>query len=103
MTNDTPNLNADDIPKSASPQINNHYRLQWEQAQAAYVLLYPEGMIKLNFSGGEILKRCDGERTVQAIIDDLVRSFPEAPEIEPDVLEFIAVAKDKQWINLVGL
>ena len=38
------------------------FRLQWEPAQKAHVLLYPEGMVKLNGSAGEILKRCDGER-----------------------------------------
>jgi pyrroloquinoline quinone biosynthesis protein D len=32
------------------------FRLQWEPAQNAHVLLYPEGMVKLNQSAGEILK-----------------------------------------------
>ena len=35
-------------------------RFQWEEAQAAYVLLYPEGMVKLGQSAGEILKRVNG-------------------------------------------
>ena len=30
-------------------------RLQWEPAQEAHVLLYPEGMVKLNGSAGAIL------------------------------------------------
>ena len=30
------------------PQLNKHFRLQWEEAQDCYVLLYPEGMVKLN-------------------------------------------------------
>ena len=42
---------------SSRPAVGRGFRLQWEPAQNAYVLLYPEGMIKLNGSAGEILKR----------------------------------------------
>lgn len=80
------------------PRINSHFRLQWEDAQQAYVLLYPEGMIKLNFSGGEILSLCDGDITIQDIIDELKRKFPEAENLEQDVLEFLSVAFEKRWL-----
>ena len=52
-----------DIGATAKPSIGRGLRLQWEPAQNAHVLLYPEGMVKLNASAGEILKRCDGQRT----------------------------------------
>ena len=55
---------------TAKPKLARLFRMQGEEAQGAYVLLYPEGMVKLNQSAGEILKRCDGERDAQAIIDD---------------------------------
>ncbi len=42
------------------PSINRQFRLQWEAAQDKYVLLYPEGMVKLNGSAGEILRRWYG-------------------------------------------
>jgi hypothetical protein len=45
------------------PRHRRHFRFQWEPAQGCHVLLYPEGMVKLNQSAGEILKRCDGART----------------------------------------
>ena len=38
------------------PGVARHFRLQWEEAQGAWVLLYPEGMVKLNQSAGEILR-----------------------------------------------
>ena len=59
------------------PRIGRGFRLQWEPAQDCHVLLYPEGMVKLNQSAGEILKRCDGQRDVAAI--------PQLRELEPDV------------------
>ncbi|HQE41111.1 MAG TPA: pyrroloquinoline quinone biosynthesis peptide chaperone PqqD, partial [Zoogloea sp.] len=46
-------------PAAARPCIHRLFRFQWEPAQQAHVLLYPEGMVKLNQSAGEILKRCD--------------------------------------------
>ena len=82
------------------PLINPMYRLQWEQRQESYVLLYPEGMIKLNGSAGEIMAMVDGERDVAGIAAALSKKFPEAEGIEADILEFIQHAADKNWLQL---
>jgi pyrroloquinoline quinone biosynthesis protein D len=79
------------------PKLARLFRMQWEEAQGAYVLLYPEGMVKLNQSAGEILKRCDGERDAQAIIDDIEQTF-NATGLEKDVLGFIEIATERGWI-----
>jgi len=73
------------------------FRLQWEPAQDCHVLLYPEGMVKLNGSAGEIMKRCDGARSVAAIVVDLEQAFA-AQGLEGDVLAFVAMAGDKRWL-----
>lgn len=91
-------LSADAIDPNWTPTINPHFRLQWEEAQEAYVLLYPEGMIKLNPSGGEILSRCTGIEIAE-IIADLERQFPEAEGLANDVLEFLAIAYQRNWLN----
>ncbi|CAM8664760.1 pyrroloquinoline quinone biosynthesis protein PqqD [Oxalobacteraceae bacterium] len=82
---------------TAKPKLARLFRMQWEEAQGAYVLLYPEGMVKLNQSAGEILKRCDGERDVQAIIDDIEQTF-NATGLEKDVIGFIEIATERGWI-----
>jgi pyrroloquinoline quinone biosynthesis protein D len=82
---------------TAKPKLARLFRMQWEEAQGAYVLLYPEGMVKLNQSAGEILKRCDGERDVQAIIDDIEQTF-NATGLGRDVLGFIEIATERGWI-----
>lgn len=76
------------------------YRFQWEEAQQAHVLLYPEGMVKLNDSASEILKRCDQTRTVQSLIDELSDAYPNMPEIESDVIEFLQVAQQNGWVDI---
>ena len=81
------------------PSIVSMFRLQWEEAQNCHVLLYPEGMVKLSISAGEILKRVDGERTVIAIIDDLKTAFPGA-ELGEDVRNFLEEARGNGWIDI---
>ncbi len=81
----------------ARPKLARLFRMQYEEAQQAYVLLYPEGMVKLNPSASEILKRCDGERDVKAIIADIEQAF-NATGLEKDVTGFLAIAAENGWI-----
>ena len=83
----------------SKPSIARGFRLQWEPAQKAHVLLYPEGMVKLNGSAGEILKRCDGSRDVEAIVDDLERAF-DATGLAKDVNAFLSLAVERKWIEM---
>ena len=80
------------------PQIAPTKRFQWEEAQNCWVILYPEGMIKLNSSAAEILKRIDGKRTVAQIVADLKNAFP-GVELDNDVYKFMEVAHEQQWIR----
>jgi pyrroloquinoline quinone biosynthesis protein D len=88
-------INMTDL--TAKPKLARLFRMQYEEAQQAYVLLYPEGMVKLNQSASEILKRCDGERDVQAIIADIEQSF-NATGLEKDVTGFLEIANERGWI-----
>lgn len=79
-------------------KLNPVFRLQWEPAQDAHVLLYPEGMVKLNQSAGEILKRCNGTRDIDALIADLQQAF-NAQDIENEVRSFVAEAARRGWLE----
>lgn len=79
-------------------KIANGFRLQWEQAQASFVLLYPEGMIKLNTTAGEILSHIDGKRNAHDIVEALQQKFPDA-DLKADVEELLATACDNGWIE----
>jgi pyrroloquinoline quinone biosynthesis protein D len=81
------------------PAIAHGMRLQWEEAQAAHVLLYPEGMVKLNGTAGAILTRCDGVRCLDEIVADLERSYG-ASGLAADVNAFVTYALEKQWLEL---
>ena len=87
------------ISQETVPEIRSHFRFQWEEAQQAYVLLYPEGMVKLNGGAGEILACCDGQATVGEITDRLNAKFPEAGGLENDIQQFLGVAHEQQWLS----
>lgn len=82
-------------------QISASYRLQHEASQDAWVLLYPEGMVKLNPSAAEILKRLDGESDLTKVIQVLEKDF-EQTGLENDVLSFAQIALDQKWIKLTN-
>ncbi|MDX5409559.1 MAG: pyrroloquinoline quinone biosynthesis peptide chaperone PqqD [Thauera sp.] len=84
---------------AARPQVARLFRLQWEEAQQAWVLLYPEGMVKLNASAGEIMKRCDGSRSVPVLVTELEEAFG-ATGLQADVLAFLDMARKQRWIEV---
>lgn len=76
------------------------YRMQWEAAQDTHVVLYPEGMAKLNETAAAILELVDGKQDIAAIIATLDSRFPEAGGVGADVLEFLQSAYEQKWIQL---
>lgn len=87
------------IAKQSIINIGKGFRFQWEEAQQTYILLYPEGMVKLNLSAGEILKQCDGKNSVGEIIKRLEEKFPGA-NLEKDVYRFFEDAYANNWITI---
>ena len=75
------------------------FRVQWEEVQNCYVVLYPEGMVKLSQSAGEIMKRIDGEKSVIDIIDDISNAFDGA-DVKEDVMKFLEVVYGNGWIRI---
>jgi pyrroloquinoline quinone biosynthesis protein D len=85
------------ISAPEKPKLSKLFRFQREEAQNCYVLLYPEGMVKLNQSAAEILKRCDGNRAVNDIIADLEQAFSTSG-IADDVRTFLHDATARGWL-----
>jgi pyrroloquinoline quinone biosynthesis protein D len=87
------------VNESARPVVGRGFRLQWEPAQEAHVLLYPEGMVKLNSSAAAIMTRCDGVRTVADIVTDLEQSYG-VTGLSADVAAFMVMARDNNWLEM---
>jgi pyrroloquinoline quinone biosynthesis protein D len=78
-----------------------HHRFQWEEAQQSYVILFPEGMVKLHGGAGEVIKRLDASATVADVVADLKATFPDATNIEADIIGMFELALEKGWIRKV--
>jgi pyrroloquinoline quinone biosynthesis protein D len=85
----------------AKPALPRGVRLKYDEARGAWVLLAPERLLKLDAIAVEILKRCSGEASLSAIVDDLAASF-DAPRdrIATDVEALLAGLVAKRLVDL---
>lgn len=79
-------------------QLSPTYRLQWEEAQNMFVLLYPEGLVELNPSSAEILQVCDGKNALADIVSSLEKKF-DTSGLESDITNFLNTALNNGWIT----
>lgn len=86
------------INDTSIPAIAHMFRFQWEEAQNCYVVLYPEGMVKLSDSAGEIMKRVDGSASIADITNDISNAFDGA-DVKDDVIKFLETAYGNGWIS----
>ena len=86
------------VDRQARYRIAPGHRMQWEEAQQSWVILYPEGMVKLNDSAAEILRRCDGVKPLTAVIAELEAAYDEQ-DIAADVLELVGAALEQGWLS----
>ncbi len=65
------------------------------------VILFPEGAIKLQGTGRQILEQCDGQRTFAEIITELQKQFGAAsPEkIRTDITQFLEQLQKKRIVD----
>lgn len=89
------------IPPDARPRLPRGVRLVYNEAHGGWVLLAPERLFKADAIATEILKRCTGEATLTAIVDDLVRAYSAPRErILEDVSTLLRGLADKKLLEL---
>lgn len=81
--------------------VNDHFQLQFEKAQDCFVLLYPEGMVQLNQSAGEIMNQCDGTKNFEQIVQTLEEKF-NIDNLSKDVESFFDEAFERKWVTYVN-
>ena len=89
------------IPADARPRLPHGVRLVHSEAQGGWVLLAPERVFKADTIAVEIVKRCTGEATLDAIVDDLAKTFNAPRErIHDDVVKLLISLADKKLLVL---
>jgi pyrroloquinoline quinone biosynthesis protein D len=93
----------------APPEDSSHPRLaagcRWggenKLGSEERVVLFPEGAIKLQGTGRQVLERCDGQRTFAEIIAELQAQFGDADpgKIRADISQFLEQLRHKRIVD----
>jgi pyrroloquinoline quinone biosynthesis protein D len=93
----------------APPEDSSHPRLaagcRWggesKPGSEERVVLFPEGAIKLQGTGRQVLERCDGQRTFGEIIAELQAQFGDADpaKIRADISQFLEQLRHKRIVD----
>jgi coenzyme PQQ biosynthesis protein PqqD len=77
------------------PRLSPKARLRWDEVEKRFMLVFPEAALMLNETAPEILKLCDGEHTIEGIVDDLAGRFVgiDREAIKDDVTGFLTRMK----------
>lgn len=83
---------------SEKPRLRRPARLKYDPTRQTDLLLLPERVVRLNATAGEILRLCDGQRTVAEIIGELETKYNQ-PDLGKDILAFLDQASGKKWVE----
>jgi len=87
------------IDLQSRPALAASARLQKDPVDGCPVLLYPEGVLRLNETAHDILSRCDGRATVAEIVALLEKEYDaEADTLRADVTECLAQFQQRQLL-----
>ena len=81
------------------PKLAPGVRLHFDSTRNAWVLLSPERVIEAEGPASEILRRCDGKRTVDEIVTELATLFvADRAVIAGDVVDMLAELTAKRLV-----
>lgn len=90
------------VVTSSKPRLAAHRRLRFDQARDSWTIQAPERVFLLDEIAHAIISHCDGEKTLSEIVDELCRTFADAPRaaVAADVAKLVQDFADKGVITL---
>lgn len=88
-------------PPSDASQPRLAAGCRWGGTEENRVILFPEGAIKLQGTGRQVLERCDGQRTFGELIAELHKEFgtTDPEKIRADIGTFLEQLQRKRIID----
>jgi pyrroloquinoline quinone biosynthesis protein D len=89
----------------APPEDSSQPRLatgcRWGGTEQDRMVLFPEGAIRLQGTGLQILERCDGQRTFEEIMQELQAQFSVADpaKIRADISQFLEQLQHRRIVD----
>ncbi|WP_292493398.1 pyrroloquinoline quinone biosynthesis peptide chaperone PqqD [Mesorhizobium sp.] len=89
------------VSSRSAPSRPRHVRIQYDPVRQAFAVLSPEKVFWPNEVSLDILRRCDGQSTVERIIADLAADYDaDAQDVAADVIAFLQEWSDKLLVKL---
>ena len=83
------------------PRLATGARLRYDDVREEHLLLIPEGAVRLNPTAAQVLELCDGERSVDDIVDALSARY-EGADVRADVVELVDAMAQKGLVVDAG-
>ncbi|HEU4476108.1 MAG TPA: pyrroloquinoline quinone biosynthesis peptide chaperone PqqD [Methyloceanibacter sp.] len=82
------------------PQLPTYLKLRHDAGRGRWILLAPERVLTPDETAVAVLKLCDGEKTVEDIVQALAKEYSApADVIRTDVIELLQGLADKGYIK----
>ena len=103
MSPNEPNSSDHQVVKPADlqsrPALARGVRLQMDASSGEPVLLFPEGVLHLNPTAHDIVSRCDGVRTTEAIVALLANEYEvDGETLRGDVLDCLGELRQRKLL-----
>jgi pyrroloquinoline quinone biosynthesis protein D len=73
-------------------------RLEFDPVRQQRVLLYPEGVVLLNETGGAILELCDGHRSIGDLAAILQEQYHR--DVTADVIDYLSRLVERELVRV---
>jgi coenzyme PQQ biosynthesis protein PqqD len=73
-------------------------RLDFDPVRQQRILLYPEGVVLLNNTGGAILELCDGHRSIGDVAAILQEQYHR--DVTADVIDYLSQLTERELIRV---
>ena len=84
------------LTANSCPKLAAKVRLRFDRHSGQYLLIFPERGIQLDATAAEIVKLCDGVRSIATIAQELAQRYAQdVTQIEKDVLELLQSLHDR--------
>jgi len=88
------------VSEASRPVLPRHTKLRFDETRQVWVILAPERVLAPDEIAVEVLKLCDGVRSVSAMVDQLVEKYAAPREaIATDVIAMLQDLADKGFLT----
>ncbi|MDR3464733.1 MAG: pyrroloquinoline quinone biosynthesis peptide chaperone PqqD [Xanthobacteraceae bacterium] len=88
-----------DVSEASRPVLPRHTKLKFDGTRERWVLLAPERVLAPDEIAVEVLQLCDGNRSVEQLVDELARKYvADRTEIGRDVVAMLQDLADKGFL-----